>query len=82
MAMELPPVLVERHRDPRATHELLTGLPHLASVGVEERQRRAGPGEHPHVHALSGLGQKLAEGRPAFLQTERRVEVPAGEVNV
>ena len=37
--------------------------PHLASVGMEERQRRAGPGEDAHVDALRGIGEQRAQRR-------------------
>ena len=73
---------VERHRDARAAGELLARLPHLAAIRVEERQRRARPGENAHVDSLRRLGEQLSQRRPFFLEPEGRVEVPAGEVDV
>ncbi len=52
VAVERPLPRVERHRDPRASGELVACLTHLASVRVEHRQRRTRPGEHAHIDPL------------------------------
>jgi hypothetical protein len=46
---------------------------------MEERQRRACPGEHSHVDPRGELAEQLAQRRPAGRQTEAALEVPAGE---
>ena len=70
MEMRVPPA--------SSSHACRTSL----AVRVEERQRRARPGEDPHVDSLRRLGQELAQRRPVLLEPERGVEVPAGEVDV
>ena len=82
VAVERPLLRVERHRDPRAAHELLARLAHLLAVRMEERQRRARPGEHAHVDALGRVREQLPQRRPSLLEPEGGVEVPAGEMDV
>jgi hypothetical protein len=82
VAVERPLACVERHRDPRAADEVLAGLPHLASVRMEERQRRAGPGKNAHLDPLGRVREQFPQRRSTVLEPEGRVEVPAGEVDV
>ena len=82
VAMERALLCVESHRDARPTDELVARPPHLAAVGMEERQRRARPGQHAHVDALGGVRKQLAQRRPSVFEPERRIEVPPCEVDV
>lgn len=52
-------VRVEGHRDARAANQLVAHAPHLSPIGMEERQRCAGPREHANVDPLRGVGEKL-----------------------
>ena len=88
VAVERPLPRVERHRDARAAGELVARLPHLSAVRVEERQRRACPGEDAHVDSLRRLGQELAQRRPfrpragtrrrSASRRDERASVPSG----
>ena len=73
---------VERQRDPRAAGEFLSCPPHLAAVRMEERQRGAGPGEHPDVYSLGGFREQFTQRRALLLQPEGGIEVPARQVDV
>ena len=82
VAVERPLTCIERHRDPRTVDEIVARLAHLAAIRVEERQRRTGPGEHPDVHSPGRFCEQLPQRRPSALEPERRIEVPAGQVDV
>jgi hypothetical protein len=53
------------HPDACPVHELVARLGYLAAGRLEERQRRAGPREDADVGALGGVGEQLAQRRPA-----------------
>jgi len=47
--------------DSRVSGELVAHLAYVASRWAKERQRRSGPGEYAHVHALGELGEEVAK---------------------
>ena len=79
VAVHRPLAVVEGVDDLRPARELLPCLAYLAPRGVEERKRRAGPGEDPHLDPRGRLGQELAQGRPALAHPQLGREVPARE---
>jgi hypothetical protein len=82
MAVEGTLARVERHRDPRPARQLVARLPYFSAVRVEQRERRAGPGENAHVDALGSLREQLAQRGTFLLEAECGIEVPPGEVDV
>jgi hypothetical protein len=73
---------VELHLDPRALRELVAHRPHLATVGVEERQRGSGPGEHADVTAPGHVCEQVLQRRPAVAHAEVGREEPPCNVDM
>ena len=82
VAVHRPLLGVELHLDARAARQLVAHCTHLAAVRVEERQRRAGPGEHPDVAAFRRIREQLLQRRPAVAHGKVRREEPARDVDV
>src|SRR4051794_37938075 len=82
MAVHRPLAGVECVTDARAAYEPVECLPHLTAVGMEERQRCAGPGEHAHLNTLCRLCEDVPQRATVVTELELRREVPAGEVDV
>ena len=79
VAVERPLLRVELNADAPAPQPR-GGLAHLRARRPEERQRRARPDEDAHVDVEGG--EQLGERRPAGLQAEPRIDVPACDVHV
>ena len=73
---------VQLHLDAGAVDELVAHLPHLAAIGMEERQRRARPREHAHRNPFRHLTEQCGQRRPAVAQEETRREEPARKMDV
>jgi len=82
MAMQRPLPRIELHLDAGSTRQLVAHLAHLAAVGMKQRQRRSGPGEHAHLDAHRGIGKQLAERRAIVAHSERRREEPTGDMHM
>ena len=82
VAVHRPLPRVERHRDPRPADELVAHAAHLATVGMEERQRRTGPREHANVAPAGRVREQLAQRRASPAHAEAGAEEPAREVDV
>jgi hypothetical protein len=83
VAVQRPLARVQRELHLRPADEGFAHRAHLPSVGVEERQWRSGPAEHPHLDALRRLREQLPQCRlraPADPQLRR--EEPAREPDV
>jgi hypothetical protein len=57
MAVQRPLLRVGRDCDLRPEGERMPRVVDVTAVGVEERQRRAGPEKHAHADPLRQLGQ-------------------------
>src|SRR5439155_3350374 len=64
MAVQRTLAAVEDETNSVSGHELVARGPHLPPVRMEERQRRARPGEDSHVHAGGEVSEQLPERRP------------------
>ena len=70
--------------DLRAEGQCMPDAVDVPAIGMEERQRRAGPHQHPHGDALGQSGEQAAEldaFRPAG-EGEVRRDVPAREMDM
>ena len=61
VAMERPLFRIELELDARVAGQLGSHLANVAARRAEERQRRAGPGQHADVDALRELGEQVAK---------------------
>ncbi len=82
VAVHRPLLRVEPGLDARSGDELVAHRTHLAAVGMEERDGCTGPREHPHRHALGGVGEERAENRATVAERHTGRERPAGDVHV
>ena len=77
-----PLLRIERDLDARPVHQPVAHLAYLAAVGMEERERRARPGEHADRDPLRRLSQQPGERRAVLTEPHPRSEVPARDVHV
>jgi hypothetical protein len=84
VAMQGSLLRVRNRLDPRARRERVESTRHVLAIGVEERQRRAGPNQDTHRNPLGQLCEERPQFHPVGVAHECEVwcHEPAGEMDV